>query len=311
MTNKNAAPAKPDAQSTNQKAGPIKQNSFTAKPATEGPLSPRTRARLAKAKAPQPPTQAQSFIKPSVDSQEKATADTVDKTVKQQSVPSVKSYLSSRQDNMLIISSTDKKSAETKPDKPIIIHDSKKNGDVVKQQCLPKTDMHQVTKTADAKVVKPPRDEPKPVTSQTPSYSAKSSITAPKADASINPHPQAQPQKADSPKIDVKIPRPEVKLNASSGTVTQTLYSNKTTNQSSQAASKPPTAAVDKKNSTCNEVPSKPVVSAVTSEPSKNKPAATINSVKDIPSPARNKTPPKPAVNQSSSNDLQVSADLK
>ena len=114
-------------QLSNSKPAPLTVSSATSvKASLEGPLSPRSRARLAKSKAPQPPKptqQEEPKTKPSADK----SSDTLDDGI---TSSGVSSYLSSKQDKMVIISSSDNKLAQ----KTVVTNGSKVNGDVTVQQ---------------------------------------------------------------------------------------------------------------------------------------------------------------------------------
>ena len=296
--NNNAQPTK--TQLSNCK--PLTVSSATSvKASLEGPLSPRSRARLAKSKAPQPPKptqQEEPKTKPSADK----SSDTIEKGI---TSSGVSSYLSSKQDKMVIISSSDNKPAQ----KTVVTNGSKVNGD------NSKTEVSNATKVA-----KPPRDDLKPsklATSQLNTTSTAKPDNQKSDSTSVKP----TPNKADSPPVEVKIPRPEVKLNTKSN-VNQTLYSsgnkpNKTTATASNSSdNKNSASSVAMNGDSTKRSPAAPSSVVSSSEPVKNKSvSAAVTSVKDIPSPARNsKLPPAAAAsksavrsNNAAANDLKVS----
>ena len=298
--NNNGQPTK--TQLSNSKPAPLTVSSATSvKASLEGPLSPRSRARLAKSKAPQPPKptqQEEPKTKPSADK----SSDTIGKGI---TSSGVSSYLSSKQDKMVIISSSDNKPAQ----KTVVTNGSKVNGD------NSKTEVYNATKVA-----KPPRDDLKPsklATSQLNTTSTAKPDNQKSDSTSVKP----TPNKADSPPVEVKIPRPEVKLNTKRN-VNQTLYSsgnkpNKTTTAASNSSDNKNTASsVAMNGNSTKKSPAAPSSVVSSSEPVKNKSvSAVVTSVKDIPSPARNSKPSAAAAasksavgsNNAAANDLKVS----
>ena len=273
----------------------------SVKASLEGPLSPRSRARLAKSKAPQPPKPTQPEepkTKPSADK----SSDTMDKGI---TSSGVSSYLSSKQDKMVIISSSDNKPAQ----KTVVTNGSKVNGD------NSKTEVSNATKVA-----KPPRDDLKPsklATSQLNTTSTAKPDNQKSDSTSVKP----TPNKADSPPVEVKIPRPEVKLNTKSN-VNQTLYSSGNKPNNAAAAVKAHNSSDNKNTASSVAIngdstkisPAAPSSVVNSGEPVTNKSvSAAVTSVKDIPSPARNTKPSSAAAsksavgsNNAAANDFKV-----